>query len=435
MDGKEEDKFVKLDTKSTEADLYLFRTDYVVKVPKKEPNDRELKIGLKFINPLRKIVPNYVQTFGTVKFGKKDSIVLGKIDGYTLEFALKNDLLTFGDFKNIFSQILLALEVGGRECNLCHYDLHCGNVLLQKLTDPYPYKVLINDKVYNIVAQKYLAFIIDFGLASVSKNDQTIGTNSFVKYGMLSYPLPGVDMYKLLFYSVVHSNERIKNDIKGLFSFYGDRDPYSMVTISPMDILKARSLFIRNIASSVVATYIPLQFYLFLHPSSGDPRDKVFLSKPEELKIDFPPNYSYVMALYISKVKKSKSMVQTDKNIMFKYEDIIYPNEIELRDKINRILTVSLHSTKDETLLLSSFKNLILFTDKLSPYLQYMYTIRELKLKNKVYKTFLSKFTSSEVYKLYSRTITDIDRALRWSVSLERREGTRRQPPPEEVVK
>jgi len=62
------------------------------------------------------------------------------------------------------------------------------------------------------------------------------------------------------------------------------------------------------------------------------------------------------------------------------------------------------------------FQNISFFTEIL-PYLQFMYTIKEIK-SEKVYTKFLSSFLSSSQYKVYDQHHTSINRTFRWCNTL-----------------
>jgi hypothetical protein len=102
------------------------------------------------------------------------------------------------------------------------------------------------------------------------------------------------------------------------------------------------------------------------------------------------------------------------------YKDLILPNEMILRDYINRIINIDIRSKKDNKVLIDKFLTQVKFYRSMAPYLQFMYTIKELKLdrKYKTYRTFITSFMDSPQYKLYLNAHIEIERAIRWSITL-----------------
>jgi hypothetical protein len=120
--------------------------------------------------------------------------------------------------------------------------------------------------------------------------------------------------------------------------------------------------------------------------------------------------------------KNNKTMIDNDKNIINEYKNIKIPNQDFIKLDFIKILDITVDSELISNeqkkhiigLLQSPIYNI--FTDIL-PYLQIVYTIKEIKLEN-VYKHFLSSFLSSEQYKVYIENYKQFNRASRWATML-----------------
>jgi hypothetical protein len=122
-------------------------------------------------------------------------------DSLTLnEFIIRG--CTFQEYLNIFTQIVLALDLAYRRFDFTHYDLHDQNVLIRKLPREIiiPYEI---DGVKNYLHTRYIATIIDLGRSHIKYNGQHFGFG-FIETGIYpthSYPM--YDIYKLLMFSLL----------------------------------------------------------------------------------------------------------------------------------------------------------------------------------------------------------------------------------------
>ena len=126
----------------------------------------------------------------------------------------------------------------------------------------------------------------------------------------------------------------------------------------------------------------------------------------------------------ISNVTKYKDqLIEADYKILMEYKNLSIPNIIKIQDDSKRILNIKINSKKLKTdrnqvfkLIERYLENISFFTEIL-PYLQFIYTIKEIKLE-KVYIKFLSSFISSQQYKIYSNYHISISKTHRWCNSL-----------------
>jgi len=216
---------------------------------------REYYIGIKAINKLRYIVPNFVYTLGSFMSTKLlDSsldnsmpfIVYEKILGKTVHDLItevkeyeedEKVQFTFDKCLVIFFQLLLALEVAQREVGFTHFDLHDKNVIIREQKD-FNYSVLLDMSTYTINNPELIPVIIDFGRSTCTINSQTIGTYGREELGISSHMIQGQDMYMFMSYCCNNCvNMKLKIKFASLLlEFYGkDEDPYPIKIVVTKD--------------------------------------------------------------------------------------------------------------------------------------------------------------------------------------------------------
>lgn len=480
-------KMRKVEVKSSESTVYLSDIlddiSVIIKSPKNkyQYSDliREYYIGFTEINKLRYYVPNFMYTIGAFLYPeqKKKSafVIYEKIPGDSLEKLIKEQRISFSQFLNIFIQILFALEIGQRNIRFCHFDLHTGNIIIRPISKPFTYTVVLDNTRYDITAVDYIPVIIDFGMATVTNNSRTLGSYYFSQYGMMSYMVQGADMYKLLFYSLLHSRKtNLHQQILNLFTFYGQDDPYKLLTQKPEFIKKVSFEFARKGSLSKVATYIPINFINWI---INNPKYNTSSIKTSNRDIFFPLNYSstiqyffdvfqnskdnrirviilleqysnkssYVLMQYIkgllniydenvqynslrSRVdkinrlmkKNRRKLIHKDKNMLLGYTKIKIPNQVKLQDYMSKILNTRLGYIEDIRDIIKKFFKISKIFNNLNLYLQFLYTIRELHINEqyKTYENFVHKFTKSKQYIFYTNFYNQFQRTIRWVITL-----------------
>jgi hypothetical protein len=414
------------------------------------------------------------------KIRKTPFIIYEKISGENMTYMLENNLLSFDQYIGMFIQILLALEVAQRDISFCHFDFHTENLMCRTLDGIYEYKVPLDNNIYEVTCKDYLPVIIDFGRSTVKHDNMIIGSYDFKEYGMMHYMIQGADMYKFLVYSCLHSTGDMKNQIMNLFSFYGTDDPYKFLT-SKNDVTKnVTSEFARGVSFSDSAMHTPNEFLDWILTNSKYSKiasqyikkrerdvyfslsynttineyDNMFKSSKKStdksdqlMNICTKTNYSFILTKYslhilkgynehsksftiIKNIKKletlleqsDKQMIEMDNTILNEYKNIKIPNTEELVNRCNDLLSIGIESIK--IIHLPSFNRIIdsfmklysIFTDIL-PYLQIVYTIKELKL-DSIYKVFLAAFLSSNQYKTYIENYRMFNKTVRWSTTI-----------------
>jgi serine/threonine protein kinase len=239
---------------------------------------REYYIGVKSINKLRYIVPNFVYTLGSFmsdKLGDSSMpfIVYEKIPGKTVYDLIVKDLLTFDKWLIIFFQLLLALEVAQREVDFTHFDLHDKNVIIREQKD-FNYSVLLDMSTYTINDPTFIPVIIDFGRSNCTVDGQTIGTYGREHLGVLNHMIQGQDMYMFMSHCCNEVKDiNLKLQIASLFSeFYGKDNPYPIKIVENKSgqkviwgaKLKSVSSNFEMVPFTPVGHYTPLMFIQWL---------------------------------------------------------------------------------------------------------------------------------------------------------------------------
>lgn len=425
-----------------------------------------------FICPIEKGICKVYKDSSKVPF-----IVFEKIPGNNMQKMLQENKLSFSQYLGMFVQILLALEVAQRNICFCHFDFHTANLMCRTIRTECKYKVPLDNNVYEVTANEYLPVIIDFGLSTVKHDDHIIGSYTFPEHGMMEYMLPGVDMYKFLTYSCIYAQGDTQRRIINLMSFYGKDDPYKFLIGGDDALEYATDEYIRKGSFSRVTTYTPIEFLdwllnnpeyseivsnyikkserdvyiplnfsttvqeydnIFQQPKKGREKAVKLVNKCIEHKASYiMSSYClYVLNGYNNKLTSDKllintknieqlirnsleKMIEIDMRILDGYMNIEITNIIKIKDDSKRILNIRINSKKlidNKTHILKLieryFKNTILFKELL-PYLQFVYTIREVKLTN-VYKNFLTSFLSSPQYKTYDQNYILVNKTYRW---------------------
>jgi len=405
-------------------------------------------------------------------------IIFEKIPGKNIQELLESDKLTFPQYLGMFVQILIAMEVAQRSILFCHYDFHTSNLMCRTINTNCKYTVPLDDNIYEITASEYLPVIIDFGLSTVCHKNNIVGSYTFPEHGMMPYMLQGVDMYKFLFYSCYFSRGNLQRQIMNLLTFYGKDDPYKLLIHGDNGFDSAQKEYVAKASYSKVATKTPLEFLDWVLKI---PEYKQILSKyikKKERTIYIPLRFSttiqtydnifqrsergrqkaielvnncigtdssyimskysmYVLKGYNSKLtssiltidtktlkkkmdKKWKSMVQNDRVMLFNYQELKLPDVKKIRNYSRRILNIKINSKKSRksiSRLINTFFQNVVFFDEIIPYLQFVYTIREIGA-TKLFNNFLTNFISSPHYKIYTQNFALINKTYRWCDSL-----------------
>lgn len=259
----------RMNVKCRESKVYKSKekNPVIIKIPKKSVyHDNAIRsyyIGME-INKLERIVPNFINTLGIFCTESMHVMVCYEcIEGNTMISVINN--MQFIEFLYIFIQVLIALEIAQRHCCFCHYDLHLNNVILKK--GKCIYTVILDNEKYEIICEKYIPTILDFGLSSAVVGGKTIGCFEYNKYGIMNYGMEGVDMYKFLFHSYICTSGNLQKEIGKLFLFYGDMDPYNVINASKIELEDMSKNYLKDVSSSKISKYKPVDFIKWIKNS------------------------------------------------------------------------------------------------------------------------------------------------------------------------
>lgn len=402
-------------------------------------------------------------------------VMYEKIPGDSLDLLLDNKEIDFNQFLEIFVQLLLSLELAQREVQFTHFDLHSGNVMIRPVSN-YSYSVLIENTTYNVTTKQFLPVIIDYGFCTVKVEDRVVGEFDYEIHGMMPFMVPGYDMYKFLIFCSKYANTLLRKQIAELFVFYGKDDKYNIASSKGdmKNIKIATREYCKQGTYTNVAKYTPLMFLKWIIDNPDYNRAVRKYLKIENRRIYTPiyfsstireydnifkhgqqgrekaikladsciqENPSYVMSMYnigiltgynkyledfdiSSKIKSIKALVKANKQYMIevdtevlkKYKEISIPNEKLIKKAVYKMLSIDIKSKQSVKEKLQTIKdlNIFKFYYDLKPYLQFVYTIREVGIEDE-FSDFLNDFLTSPQYMLYTRNVNDISQAVRWS--------------------
>jgi len=413
-------------------------------------------------------------------FNNSDSknafVLYEKIPGESLTKLIETNEINFKQWLLIFIQALLGLEVAQREVRFTHFDLHPGNLMVRK-KDNFTYTIPLDTDTYNINNPELIAVLIDFGMASSYIDNRYIGSFDFPQFGMLNFMVPGYDMYKLMLYSLYESyssqNNELIDGITSLFRFYGRDDPYDILNTGVHGIQNCLKEYCAKVSYSNAATYIPLmmtqwiikeykdmfspniivtdrkEYIPFKYSSTIKEYDDLFLHSKESrsqaielINSCVKSRPSYVMTKYnmqilekyntsllseeilghITKLsvylKTNNKLIDVDKAMLQKVFDIPIPNQDELSEIRDKIL--SIHIREHDPYIkrkATEDLNILVYQEKLNPYLQFYYTIYETKTED-IFAEWIIDFLASDIYIFYEKNVTQNERVIRWGQTL-----------------
>lgn len=206
----------KIEMDSSHGKVYIYRfKDSEIKIVIKKPRvdvvdpdndddmnilgiEREALIARDCLNPLRNLIPNFVNIYTYDNKSKK--MYLEYVEGTSLYDELDN--MSANEILQCIAQVSLALYMAQNTCNFAHYDLHTKNVMVNKLEKPhtitYPIRIDKNTIKYYSITSIYIARIFDLDSAYIRHDKRDVGYDF---YGVGVYPdvfLPGSDLNKLL---------------------------------------------------------------------------------------------------------------------------------------------------------------------------------------------------------------------------------------------
>ena len=158
-------------TRNTVIDIFGVKNlEFVVKKTEMSEVVHEHFIGKCCVNPITKIIPNFLYTFGCID---DKCLVIEKIDGMNFRSWL-DTRFEYNTFLHILAQINLALIVAQNTCLFVHYDLFPWNVMLQFLEREIEVQYPIALGKIVVVKTRVVPIIIDYGNSTAISRDGII---------------------------------------------------------------------------------------------------------------------------------------------------------------------------------------------------------------------------------------------------------------------
>lgn len=316
-------------------DLIILKTEKLTsssfKTNINENISHDIFIGLFGTNNLRKINNNIVYVIGgftlsPVYMSDNNEILTWGLAQSTVSthYAIYEKILPSTDLKRflyesttieflqIYLQLLYTLGLANSQIDFCHNDLHDENVLIKKMNKNevdifYPKFGTLDKDIY--VRSKYLAVIIDLGMAHIKYNNKHFGPCGFERYGIThnrSFILG--DAFRVLlccYHQVVKINNYLVEDvIKKIFKFFSneDIDEFSS-NLSTFHILPYNPDFtyrIEDLIEYVISSFPSYMKYV-IKDATNNTSLSVCKTVPnilDTLGVNEPPRTKYCFELY-----------------------------------------------------------------------------------------------------------------------------------------
>jgi len=326
------------------------------------------------------------------------------------------------------------------------------------------YEINLGDYTYIIDNPKMNPVIIDFGLSSVKIDNTTVGSFMFPEYGMLNFMVPGYDMFKILCFCCndARNNHDLLDNMIEIFEFYGDDDPYNIYKDGMIGIDKCIGKYCKMGTYSKLATYTPLMMFDFITKKYSKITQHIYKKTRDTFfKFCFHPynfmnndyvketincmknNPSYIINLYNIKLlnrinekvsdktlvntinhlenmlKTNEYFIELDKKRLDKVFNIKIPTQELIDEYTDKIVNIDiLHNNAiNKVAIYNKLMETIRYETKLEPYLQFYYTIKEMKIKA-IFIDWIRKFEKSLIWNFYIKNINKTQRAKRWGITL-----------------
>ena len=399
-------------------------------------------------------------------------VIYEKIPGDSVKHLLESNEITWENWLVCFAQILLSLELAQRECNFTHFDLHAGNVMLRN-DEEVNYTLPLDGTTYTISGTKILPVIIDFGMSTAEVDGVTVGSHDFAIHGMMPYMVQGYDMYKFLIYSATFAKyTSIGPQIIDIFRFYGNNDPYNIYTKKLPGLKTVTHEYCSMASYSAVATDTPLSLFQWLYTEYKSILSPYITITPRDIYI--PLHYSSTIQMYDdlfhhqesgrakaislaeSCVNTTPSYIISHYNIMvlnnynksykspiidtkinslqqaldlykyiyiaidiarlYKVTKINLPRQKEIIEITRKVLNITIKNASNfDKKIEDELADVTDYQKKLEVYVQFYYTIRELK-QDAVFESWIGTF--KPILKFYMDNVGIVTQTLRWKITL-----------------
>lgn len=264
-----------------------------------------------------------------------------------------------------------------------------------------------------------------------------------------------------------------------MFKFYGDADTLDIVKTKENGIQKSLKSYCKEGSYTDIAKYTPLLFFRWIYSNYKDSNPYIInniniLDRNNFVNISYSnylkeyndffgeistgvkeainliekciKNKSYILSIYninvLSKINeklkssKLQSYIKSQKDIIKNTEikntfikkdkdklknvfNITIPTQDELNGVINKCLSTNIrhNNSKDKYDIHEKVNSVTQYATDIELYLQLYYTIIEVKLE-KEFKTWIFKFTNSDIFNFYTKNVVKVPWLKRWSITL-----------------
>jgi hypothetical protein len=285
-----------------ESDLHgdynriTIKDKFVVKIATKREEFFEISmhneyvIGYYGVNKVRRLIPNFIFTYGYFKCGapevndgRYESLCSTetKAGGYVVIEKVQNSksvdafmkTCTVEDIRTLLLQIALSLAMAEEMIGFTHGDLHLANVMIKMLKRPMNIAYTVSGKKYNIVSN-FVAVIIDYGLSRFESSVGRISGES-VNNSEVYYPRPSAinDFLRFFVFSSFEASSIVNEDSL--------RDIYEILT-GTRTLIEDRQRWATiygTVYPSLTASFTSVIDYLYVAPISALRESPVFQSE------------------------------------------------------------------------------------------------------------------------------------------------------------
>lgn len=182
-------RFVKNVFKSSNSVVDLYETNGFSFVRKRALNDEKIAehkheayVGLKTVNTLVSMMPNFAYVYGFSDAQSSD-VYVEYIRGTVMFKWLTSDDYAYETAVSILFQLNLALQMAQRYCGFIHYDLYPWNVVIETLPDEIEFDYDLAPGLKVRYRTKYVPVIIDYGKSRSVVYEKGVG---IVDHGMVN---------------------------------------------------------------------------------------------------------------------------------------------------------------------------------------------------------------------------------------------------------
>ena len=117
-------------------------------------------------------------------------------------------------------------------------------------------------------------------------------------------------------------------------------------------------------------------------------------------------------------LNESQNLIDVDMAMLEKVFDISIPDQSKLTKVVDHILSITIrHANASKKRNAVKNLNILVYQEKLIPYLQFYFTILELNLEDK-FSDWIQRFRESDIFVFYLKNINQNERAIRWGQTL-----------------